>query len=101
MKEGNKKLNEIFKLNIIGTHAMIIGQLVLISLYFAILIFLIIISIGALCYKEKAELLIIPLLTCFPYIIFIAYGLGTTNLILFIILFIRYYIGDQLNMWNF
>ena len=95
IKEGNKKMNEIFKLNISGIHSMIVGLLALIIITFGVLALMLFLSCGAacgqICCGEGAFLILVP---CIPVIIIVAFGSGITNLVLFIILLVRYYGGD-------
>jgi len=95
IKAGDKKLNEIFKLNISGIHEMVLGLLILIIISFGVLILFFVLSCGAICGSiccgESAILILVP---CIPVMIIVAFGSGITNLVLFIILCVRYYGGD-------
>ena len=91
IKEGNKKLNEIFKLNISGIHAIVTGLIIVVILSLAVIILITFIRFGSIFCGENAVLLIIP---CLPCILIISYGSGITNLVLFIILLVKYYDGE-------
>ncbi len=91
IKEGNKKLNEIFKLNISGIHSIVTGLIIIILLNLAVLFLISFVSCGAFCFGEKAYYLLVP---CLPCILIISYGSGITNVVLYIILLVRYYGGD-------
>ena len=81
--EGNKKLNEIFKLNISGIHAMIYGLLVLIIISFSLLGLILIFTCGAICGTfccgEKAALILVP---CYPIIAIVSFGSAIASLVL-------------------
>ena len=95
IKEGSKKLNEVFNLNIPGIHSMLNGLLYLIIISLALLGALIFLSCGAglgtLCCGDKALLILVP----FAPLILIAFiGAAIASVVLFIILIVRYYNGD-------
>jgi len=95
IKAGDKKLNEVFKLNISGIHEMATGLIALVVISFAVLALILFLSCGAmcgtLCCGESAMLILVP---CIPVMIIVGFGSGITNLVLFIILCVRYYGGD-------
>ena len=74
-----------------GIHEMAMGLIGVVVISFAVVILYIFLSCGTICYGEKAAFLTLP---CVPVIAIINFGSGITNLVLFIILCVRYYGGD-------
>ena len=81
-----------------GIHEMAMGLIGLVVISFAVVILYVFLSCGTICYGEKAAFLTLP---CVPIIAIINFGSGITNLILFIILCVRYYNGDTNNYVEF